>query len=534
MKQLQRIFLAILSGFLLSLPWMGIAPGWVLLFAFVPLLFVEEFLSSQKEKFPPFAFWGYAFLSFLVWNALSTWWIMYAAVFGMVLIVTLNAMLMATIWWLFHLMKRFFNAGLGNFSLVVFWLAFENLHFHWEIAWPWLSLGNGFANQVTMIQWYEYTGVLGGSLWVLVMNLLLFKALKYSFPRFLLPSIPVYFLFILLLIIPISISKHRYNHYSEKGKSYNVVVLQPNIDPYSEKFKKGTSQELLQSLLQLADSLITDSTDYVVGPETALQPMWQNDSLIDNSQIAPFVQRVKRHPNLNFVLGAMTKKTFKPTDALPESARKFKDRDLYYDVYNSALQINGEGPIQIYHKSVLVSGVEKMPFSKYFSFVERYFVDLGGTTGSLGKQDEPSVFTGNSGLEVGPVICFESAFGQYVSKFARKGAQLIFVITNDGWWKNSPGYKQHCSYARLRAVETRRSIARSANTGVSAFINQRGDIKKASVHGTKKVLDGRLRANNEITFYVQYGDYLGRVSSFISVLLLLYYFTQSRIRKTSI
>ncbi|HKJ42342.1 MAG TPA: apolipoprotein N-acyltransferase, partial [Sunxiuqinia sp.] len=365
-------------------------------------------------------------------------------------------------------------------------------------------------------------------------NLLFFKAFKFCYPRFSLAAIPVFFLFIVFLVVPWSISSHRYKHYREHGKSYNIVILQPNVDPYSEKFTKGTQKEQLQTLLQLTDSMVTDSTDYVVGPETALQPLWQNDSLVINRQIVPFIERTKRHPRLNFVLGAMTKKTFQPNSDLPESARKFENRDLYYDVYNSALQINDHREIEIYHKSILVSGVEKMPFSKYFSFIEKYIVNLGGTTGSLGKQKEPSVFTGTSGVKVGPIICFESAFSQYVSKFVKKGAQLLFVITNDGWWKDSAGYKQHFSYARLRAVETRRSIARSANTGLSALINQRGDIIEMAPHGIRAAIKGQLKVNDKMTFYMRYGDYLGRISLFISVMLLLYFFTQSRIRKTSI
>lgn len=534
MKQYQLIFLAVLSGVLLSLPWMQLVPGWILFIAFVPLLFVEGYIYQRKEQFHSFVFWGYAFLSFLVWNVLSTWWITYVSIVGMILIVTLNAIFMATIWWLFHQMKQMFGMGLGNVSLVVFWLAFEYLQYNWEIAWPWLSLGNGFANQTTIIQWYEFTGVLGGSLWVLVLNLALFRALNRSVPKFSMAAIPSFFLFLLLLGIPISISKHLYNHYQENGKSYNIAVLQPNVDPYTEKFGKENEEEQLNSLLHLADSLVTDSTDYIVAPETTIEPLWQNDSLMDNPQIVPFVDRVQSHPRLNFVLGAMTKKVFQPDDILPESARKFEDRNLYYDIYNSALQINHDQQIQIYHKSILVSGVEKMPFSKYFSFVEKFIVDLGGTTGSLGQQKEPSVFTGTSGLKVGPVICFESAFGQYVSKFVRKGAQMFFIITNDGWWKDSAGYEQHFSYARLRAIETRRSIARSGNTGVSAFINQRGDIQQATLQGVKTAIRGQLKANDKITFYTQYGDYIGRVSLFVAVLLLLYYFTQTRIRKTSI
>jgi apolipoprotein N-acyltransferase len=98
---------------------------------------------------------------------------------------------------------------------------------------------------------------------------------------------------------------------------------------------------------------------------------------------------------------------------------------------------------------------------------------------------------------------------------------MIFIITNDGWWKNTPGYHQHLSFARLRAIETRRSIARSANTGISCFINQRGDVLQPTGWWVEAAIKGSINANDEITFYVKFGDYIARISLLISGLLVL-------------
>jgi apolipoprotein N-acyltransferase len=103
----------------------------------------------------------------------------------------------------------------------------------------------------------------------------------------------------------------------------------------------------------------------------------------------------------------------------------------------------------------------------------------------------------------------------------RKGANVLFIITNDGWWGNTPGHKQHLSFASLRAIETRRSIARSANTGVSCFVNQRGDIQQATKYWERDVIRQEINLNSKITFYTRFGDYFGRISSFISVLFIL-------------
>jgi len=522
MKRYQLILLAVLSGVLLSLPWLELLPGWILFGALVPLLFVEDYVFRKQAVLPDTSVLMYAFLGFFLWNVLTCWWIAYAAPFGMVVIVTLNALLMAIVWWLFHKMKRSFSGSLGQVSLLAYWLAFEYLHFNWDMEWPWLTLGNGFANQVELIQWYEYLGVLGGSLWIIVGNLILFQALKNVVREYRLRTVVAYTgFFLLVVLLPMMLSLERYRSYNETGVGYEVVVLQPNIDPYHEKFESETAVDQLTTLLRLGDSLITPQTDFVVGPETALQPLVENESLRFESQLIDFYNRVGSYPELNVIMGATTRKYYQEGAPPSETARKDTAESLYYDLYNSALLINRKSDVQIYHKSKLVSGTEKMPFSRYFAFVEKFIVDLGGTTGSLGKQGEPSNFISVSGLKVAPVICFESVFGQYLGEFVQQGAGLIFILTNDGWWKDSPGYRQLLAYARLRAVETRRSIARSANTGVSALINQRGDVVKSTAWWKETALKGQLKANQKVTFYAQYGDFIGRVSAFVSVLFFL-------------
>jgi apolipoprotein N-acyltransferase len=471
-------------------------------------------------------FFGYAWLCFLVWNALTTWWIAYATITGAILVSLLNAAFMATVWWLFHLVKRRFRL-LGNLSLVVFWISFEYLHYNWEIQWPWLTLGNGFANQVKLVQWYEYTGVLGGSLWIFILNLLFFRLYRRFIQNERRMLAGESLLISMLLLLPTWISFRTYNRYQEKGKACEIIVLQPNVDPYTEKFDGMSKTAQVNLLLELTDSLLTGTTSYVISPETALPPLWEVPGMNRHPWLFPFYERTLSHPGLKFVLGATTQLRFHEGEKMPSTVRLNSIDSTWYDAYNSALQVDSSGKVQTYHKSILVAGVEKMPFSRYFSFLEKYIIDLGGTTGSLGSQKDPSNFTSER-MQVAPVICYESAFGEYLTGYIRKGAGLIFLMTNDGWWKNTPGYRQHLSFARLRAVETRRAIARSANTGISAFINQRGDLTGQTGWWTRTALRGSLHANDSLTFYVRYGDYIGRVSVFMAVMLLLYFLSSSR------
>ncbi|RYZ96105.1 MAG: apolipoprotein N-acyltransferase, partial [Moraxellaceae bacterium] len=185
------------------------------------------------------------------------------------------------------------------------------------------------------------------------------------------------------------------------------------------------------------------------------------------------------------------------------------------------LQIENSAKVEFYHKSKLVPGVERMPFPKALSFLAPVFRELGGSVSGWGYQDAPEVFYAHSGIGVAPVICYESIFGDWVAKSVKDGAQFIAIITNDGWWGNTSGKDQHFLYAKLRAIETRRWVARSANTGISGFINQRGDVVKESKWWTSTAIKQDINLNDSLTFYVNNGDVLAKLFSALAVLLAL-------------
>ncbi len=502
MKRKTKLILAGLASLFLWLSWPagGFAP--LLFIAFVPLLWIENYFIEnphlkKKELF------GLNYLSMLLWNAFSTWWVCNASFGGGIFAIMANSLFMAIILQLFHFTNSKVKNNFAYVTLPIYWIAFECLHLHWEASWPWLTLGNGFAAVASWVQWYEFTGVLGGSMWIWLVNILIFLALKQQPSQ---KKIKTYYP-ALVIILPLAFSLARYYSYSEKMAPVNIVVTQPNIDPYNEKFSGLSNEEQLIRILQLANLEVNDSTDYVLAPETAIPySMWE-DELNDYHEIKLIQHFLGARPRLKILIGASTNKAY-PNGEKSITARKLKSKDVYYDSYNTALYFEKDKSIQLFHKSKLVPGVEKMPYPQLFGFLQNLAIDMGGTSGSLGVQDEPSVFSSSIG-KVAPVICYESVYGEYVAEYILKGAQWIAIVTNDGWWGNSPGYRQHVQYARLRAVEMRRSIARSANTGISCFINQKGDISQATPYWQDAVISQSINKNDDITFYAKHGDYIG-------------------------
>ena len=524
MKQQRLLILSIFSGILMSLPYFPWFSGIILLIALLPLLFVEEFVYSTRKRNRPAVLFGYAWLVFLIWNTLTTWWIGKATIPGAIIVIVLNSFLYALVFLLFHLTKRNLGRQFGNFSLLVYWIGWEYLYLNAEISWPWLNLGNGFAKDVSLIQWYELTGALGGTLWVLAVNLLIFALLRHYIvhKRFTTQWTRIIFLLV-LVFVPVILSLYIYNGYKAQPNTYRIGIVQPSIDPYQEKFSGMSQKQQMDIFLRLADSLVDPEMDYLVGPETAIHQDVQEEKIREHQSVGRIDSFVRQHPKLMVVLGMDSFRKYKSKEKPSASARRIGDSDSWIDRYNSALQVDTSAQWPIYHKSKLVVGVEKMPYSGVFSFLNDLVIDLGGTTGTRGSQDHRETFAApGRGVKIAPVICYESIYGEYITDYVRNGADFIFIITNDGWWGETIGYRQHMHFARLRAVETRRSIARAANTGVSCFINQKGEVMMPTEWRVRTAIKGTLHANDALTVYVKYGDYIGRVAGFMAAFAILY------------
>jgi apolipoprotein N-acyltransferase len=201
-------------------------------------------------------------------------------------------------------------------------------------------------------------------------------------------------------------------------------------------------------------------------------------------------------------------------------------RVMYYDIQNSAIQLATDRPVDIYFKSRLVPGAEFLPFRNVLPFLKPLVDMLQGSIAGLTGQETRDVFQ-SSVAGVAPVICYESVYGQYVGGYVLNGADIIFIVTNDGWWDKTPGHVQHLKIGALRAIEHRRPIARSANTGISCFINVRGDILQKTEYEETIAIKGNVAVGEATTFYTRWGDMIARIAVFLAVLILALTITRS-------
>jgi apolipoprotein N-acyltransferase len=277
-------------------------------------------------------------------------------------------------------------------------------------------------------------------------------------------------------------------------------------------------------MVDMTADQISEETRYIFTPETYFGAGF--GASLEEFETTALHRKLdsllEKNPKIQLVSGIQSYSVYR-TDSPPTLTANFIRNGVWVDFYNSALKMEYQEEPEFYHKSKLVVGVENMPYKSFFKpLLGEFLLDLGGTVSSRAIQDYRSVFEHKKiKLKTGPVICYESIYGEFVTEYVRKGAHFLALITNDAWWGNTAGHKQLLSYARLRAIENRRSIVRSANTGISAVINAKGEITNKLPYDTKGVLKAKFAPSNNITFYTQYGDYIARWSGFITVLFFL-------------
>lgn len=527
-KRYLPAIVSLTGSLLLWAAWPTSPLTFLIFVAFIPLLRLADIVENRGR------FFGCAFLLLFCWNVATTWWVGNTTVPASgVAANLLNTLFMLVPVMGYRRTRKWVSPTLAYFTFIVYWMTFEYIHLQWELSWPWLSLGNAFAMHPGWVQWYEYTGVSGGTLWILATNLAIYHVwFQYRFYKR--PIAKMIWVPLVILAVPFAISFLITSRLQmPTGPATEVVVVQPNIDPY-DKFADENESLEVDKMLQLTASKIDANTSFIVWPETALfvHGAWENKLTYEE-----YTRKIRlllhQYPKASLVSGAVTLKRYDAgNDDIPTSARRNSDGDMIYDVFNAGVLIDTSNVVEVYHKSKLVPGVELIPYVHYLSFMNNLALDFGGISGSYGRTPGVELMENKqTHIKVFPTICYESVYSEFVAEHVRKGANILFIMTNDGWWGNTEGHRQHLQYARLRAIETRRWVARSANTGISAIIDPQGTITASLPYWQEGVLKANVTPGDALTFYVNYGDLLSKAAVVFCILLIIYSFFLRLTRK---
>ena len=411
--------LVLLFAILMSIPFLVPHTGIIALFGLIPLLCMDRVADMLEKK----RVWIYHYSAFVLWNAMTTFWVCNATVGGGLFAIFANSLQMSIVFGLFRWSKRKFKGALPYIFLTVTWIAWERFYFDAEISWPWLVLGNSFARTTWAVQWYEITGALGGSLWIWACNLGLFGIMislsDGSWWNFNIKAKAAAVTgFLTLLILPFIVSAHIGKEYEDAMNAPEVLqtlIIQPNIDPYNKFQALTQEQQNAMFLNQAAEKLSYRKNDTTASPLLLLAPETFTGDIIvgqyDRSRTwRRFTDFLKEYPDVNLLFGASSYDYIDSPMKPSHTARRIGER-LWLESHNSALMTDWSGRTEIFHKSKLVVAVEHTPYPAIFCRIDDL---LGGVMGRCTGQDEISLLTVQAtegqNIPIGCAVCYESVY----------------------------------------------------------------------------------------------------------------------------
>lgn len=474
-------------------------------------------------------FFRYFYTATFIWNLLTCYWLSLTALSAAnvtegitssvagFLAVVLNPFLMAIPWQIYLRIRSRMGLGRSLLAWGSLWITFEYLHFQWDLSWSWVTIGHAFTFIPWYIQYAEWTGVFGISAFILAANALVMGFLNTDVRRirqYYLAGLAVLLVFPLILY-PILTNPNR--EMLRADTAQQVLIIQPNINPYY-KFEPLSKRQQIEKFSALIAAAHPDTGTLVFLPETAVPTAVWTDEMQTFELLNPLWQLVDSF-RISIITGITELKFIPPGQRIPASAQPTTGG--FFEYYNAAVLLEpGKFPVT-YQKSKHVPLVERMPFLEQLQFLKGMSIDLGGGFGSYGVPDSCFPLRSGSGVATGVMICYESEYPSVPREMVSRGAGLLSVITNDGWWKQSSGYIQHAGLSVLRAIETRRDIARSANTGRSQVVLATGDVRYETNWWEEAVIHDTLSVRSGTTFYVRFGDWIAWLSIVISIAMVL-------------
>ncbi len=505
-----RYAASVLSGVLLgvsfpSYPFIRLELlAWV---ALVPLLLSLKTVEKAGELFRR------VYLSMLLYCVISLWWVSLATLPGGILTLFAEAFFLTVPLLAFFAVKKMAGYRFALFSLPFLWVAWEWAYSAQDLSLGWLTFGNSQANLNLMIQYADVTGVWGISFWLLWFNICVLMVLdgnkkevhRYIVIMMLMIMAPLIYASVILL-------RRDVDAVSSRNK-LRVTLVQPNVDPHGPS-EPGGSAQLMERYYHITGRAVRENRPELV--------MWPETAILFAILEPPFADELKTLRTSLRQWDAALLSGF--IDVLHKGNRSSS-------IYNASMLLeSGNGAPQIYRKMHLVPFAERVPYIDYFPWLGYATFSLSGISGWERGGDAAVMKLSLSGREVviANFICYESIFPAHVAEFVRKGARLLTLVTNDGWYYTSYGPYQHLAIGRLRCIENRRAMARCANTGLTVFIDKFGRIISEIPWWQEESLTADVPLESSLTFYTCNPDLLPKAASAITLLLFVVAFLKRR------
>ena len=494
--KISQLLLALLSAALLAAPFLEPKLFLLAWFAFVPLFWTVKHARTWRWA----AFYGWVMGTAA--HLIGFYWLVYTiSAFGefpygvSVIVFIIYAGLQAFEIAFFALFLRIAGSGPACLFPPMFWVAVE---FLFPLLFPWHVVNSQVAFS-WFVQSADLVGPYGGSFIIVWFNAAIYQVLSTrprEKPRAFVPLACSTGALILSLVYGFERLKTVEQEMTSAPKLATGAV-QGNVD-IDLKWDPVLAQRNLDQHRKITDSL--NSPALVIWPESAIEFM-----VPENLPVLPpeFMPSFKS-PQSYFIFGA---KSFSGTLGRPGMK-----------AFNTAFFTDARGRILgRYHKQVLLAFGEYLPFSRILSLVPGIPFADGFTPGQ-----GPIAFQLSSNIRVAPLICYEDLMPDLARKFVSESrANLLVNLTNDAWYGRSVGPWQHLALARSRAIETRRTLLRVTNTGVTSLVNAKGEVVKTLPMFTTAAMPAEVDILNTETYYVRFGDWFAWGMTIVSMAVIL-------------
>ncbi len=442
----------------------------------VPLLYV---INGQR----PFKAFQISFLSGFIFFLGVLYWLIHVTSVGVILLSAYCALYFGLFGLVFSISHKK-TAWLRLWSLPGVWVVLEYLRGIFFSGFDWGSLGYSQYKNLIIIQIADLAGKFGVSFLIVMVNVFVYELIKKENPRA--EKIKLAATVGLVLLASVGYGWYRFNQIQETQSTQSMVVglVQGNI-PQDIKWVEAFYPATIDKHTHLSLELLKQKPDLIIWPETSFPGYWnkENDYASD---LKVFTKKV----GTAFLFGTVA-----------------EEKEKYY---NSAVLLSSLGEsLERYDKIRLVPFGEYLPFRTQMPFLSNVVPIADFDAGKNFK-----VFGSLPQGRFSVLICFEDSFAALTRHFVKEGAQLLINLTNDAWFHDTKEAQMHLSASVLRAVENRRYVIRSANTGISCFINAKGEVIEQVKNEENKptfiegVASAKVYFLKDKTFYTQFGDVL--------------------------
>jgi apolipoprotein N-acyltransferase len=466
--------LAVVSGIMIGASYPPLKLGVIVYLAFIPL--IEIVTSARPGKAACLAFLAGLIsntiaLYWLAFNSGATFWVVFLSLVGAVIYLSAQWSILASVVAWFHS-----RTGKGLLMFPFLWVTMEYFQSFGLLAFPWISLATTQADYLAPIQLVEFTGIYGMTFWIILLNTQLYRLLTSPAP--LLPRLRIWTA--VVLVLPWIYGYGRMLSFPAQSSNeveLSIAVVQPNMGPH-EKWDRSKRQWVFEVLDSLYVEAAQKGVDMVVWPESAVPTYLRRDRFRRK-----FIQNRVEEFGVPLFTGALD----------------FDRKDGFLKHYNSIFMFNVDGSLETYYKIHLVPLAEYNPLDAQVSLTEN--LSFGHYNPGTRYTDfflKESQFAG--------VICYESSFPRLVHRLVSQGARFLVVVVNDGWFGNTSEPYQHVALSRLRAVEHRMPVLRSANTGISVHVDKAGRFKSKLDLDERGIIYAGFSPSDGLTFYGRFGN----------------------------